>query len=170
MQTVESGADPVKRPEQGVVKTLLLTVSGNNTIHQLLGTGIDPARLGQRPQNQRGLVRMEFTVGAHAIDFGGRWKQHPLLVLDAAANNGQVRLEIQLEHRQRILHIGRGCGNGHQWQHHVAFLYVVFNPFMVDGDITFKKVEALVVHQVGNPHRLHVHAIDMPAGRFKDQF
>jgi hypothetical protein len=41
---------------------------------------------------------------------------------------------------------------------------------MVDSDVTLKKMEALVVHQVGNPHRLHVHAINMPWCGFENQF
>jgi hypothetical protein len=45
---------------------------------------------------------------------------------------------------------------------------VVFDPFLVDGDVAFEKVKALVIGKLGDTVAVHVHAVDFPVGGFQD--
>ena len=84
------------------------------------------------------------------------------------ANDGQVRLEIQLEHPQRFAHIGRGGRNGHQRQDHIALAHVILHPFQIDGDIAFHEMKARVAEQRADALGLQIHAVDMPIGVGQD--
>ncbi len=91
-----------------------------------------------------------------------------LLVFHRRSHDGQVGLEIQFEHAQRLLDISGRRGNRHQRQNHVAFADVVFHPFLVDGDIAFEEMKARLVEQVGDALGIHVHAIHFPIGGGED--
>ena len=95
---IEAGADPVERPKQGEIEPLFHAIGRNDTIHHLLGTGVDPARFVDRPVHQRRMFRIKFRVGAHAVDLGGRGKYEPLAVFDAGSHHGQVGLEVEFKH------------------------------------------------------------------------
>ncbi len=84
------------------------------------------------------------------------------------ANDGQVGLEIQLEHAQRFANIGRGGRDGHQRQDHVALAHVILHPFQVDGDIAFHEMKARVGKQRADALGLQVHAVNMPIGMGQD--
>jgi hypothetical protein len=161
---IQARADPVERPEQGVVQAMLHAVGVDHAVHQLLGTGIDPARLVDRPQHELGGLRIELAVAAHAVDFRGRGEDDARFVLDRGADDGQVGFEVELEHPQRLLDVGRRRGDRHQRQHRVALAHVVFDPFLVDGDVALEEMEALFVHEVRDALGLHVHAVDLPVG------
>ena len=161
---VELGADPVERPKQRVFKPLLLTVGGDDAVHELFRAGINPARLVDRPEHEVGVFLVELPVRAHAVDLGGRGKQYALLVAHALAHDVKIGLEVELEHAQRVEHVGRGRGNRHQRQHHVAFLDVVFDPLAVDGDIALDEAEAAVAKRALELVRGHVHAVHLPVG------
>ena len=149
-------------------QALLRAVGPDHAVHQLLGAGVDPARLVDRPQHQVGLVGIELGVAAHAVDLGGRREDQALAVLHAAAHDRQVGLEVELEHAQRVLDVGGRRGDRHQRQHRVALADVVFDPLLVDGDVAFEEVEALVAEQLLDAVGLHVHAVDLPVGRGED--
>ena len=91
------------------------------------------------------MVGVEFTVTTHAIHFRGRGEENAFFIFHATAHNGQIGFKIQFKHAQGLLHVGSGGGDGHQRQHHIAFLNVVFNPLFVDGDVAFKEMKARVV-------------------------
>jgi hypothetical protein len=80
----------------------------------------------------------------------------------------QVGFEVKLEHAQRLAHIGGGRGNGHQGQHHVALLHVVFDPLLVDGDVALEEVKACVAHPAFDAVAHHVHAIHLPVRALDD--
>ncbi len=131
---------------------------------QLLHAGVDPALFVDGPQYQLGGFGIEFLIAARAIHLGGRGKHHALLVLHAVADDGQIRLEIQFEHPQRLAHVGRGGGNGHQGQDHIALAHVVLDPLEIDGDIAFHEVETGIAKHRADPLGLQIHAVDMPIG------
>src|SRR3989442_14941484 len=63
---IQAGADPVERPEQGEIESLLLAVGPDDAVHQLLRAGVDPALAADRAVHQRRSVRVEVAVGRHA--------------------------------------------------------------------------------------------------------
>jgi hypothetical protein len=138
---IEAGADPVERTEQGEVQAFH-AVAPDHAVHQLLGAGVDPARLVDRAVDQFRVLRVEFGVVAHAIHFRGRREHQVLAVLGGRAHDRQVGLEVQFEHAQRLLDVGRRRGDGDQRQDHVALLDVVLDPFLVDRDVAFEEVHA----------------------------
>ncbi len=81
---------------------------------------------------------------------------------------GQIGLEVQLEHPQRLFHISGRRGDGYQRQHRVALADVVLDPFLVDGDIALEEAEARMAHQVRDAVGLHVHSVHLPAGGVDD--
>ena len=143
-------------------------VGPDDAIEQLLDAGIDPALLVDGTEHELGGLGIELLVAARAIDLGGRGKHHALLVFDAVADDGQVRLEIQLEHAQRLAHVGRGRGDRHERQNHVALSHVIFDPFLVDGDVALDEVEAFVTEERPDPLGLQIHAVDRPVRIFQD--
>lgn len=48
------------------------------------------------------------------------------------------------------------------------FFNVVFDPFLVDGDVTFEEMKTWLVHEVSDAVTLHVHAIHFPIGGVED--
>ena len=122
----------------------LLPVGPDDAVEELLDAGIDPALLVDGSEHELRGLGIEFTVTARAVDLGGRRKHHALLVLDAVADDREVRLEVELEHPQGLAHIGRGRGDGHERQNHVALAHVVLDPLLVDGDVALHEVEPLV--------------------------
>src|SRR5262249_19706081 len=50
----------------------------------------------------------------------------------------------------------------------IAFLDVILDPLLVDGDVALEEVEALLGHEIGDAIGLHVHAVDLPVGRSDD--
>jgi hypothetical protein len=161
---VEAGADPVERPEQRVVEPFLLAVSVDDAIHQLLGARVDPARLVDRPEHELGVLGIELRIGAHAVHLGGRRKDHAAAVPHCRADDGQVRLEVELEYAQRLTDVCRGRGDGDQRQHDVAFLDVVLDPLAVDRDVAFEEMKARFLQQAADAFGLHVHPVDLPVG------
>jgi len=168
VEAVEAGADPVEGAEQAEVEAVLLAVAPDDAIEELLGAGVDPALHLDGAEHQLRLVGVERGVVAHAVDLRGGGEQHALTVADAVADDGQVGLEVELEHRERVAHVGGRGGDGHQRQHDVALLDVVLHPLAVDGDVALEEVEAGVVLHVGDAVRVHVHAEDMPVGGIED--
>ena len=166
---IEAGADPVERAEQRVVEALLHPVGVDHAVHQLLRARIDPARLVDRTEHQVRRLRIERGVGAHPVHLGRRREHQTLAVADRGADDRQVRLEIELEHAQRLAHVRRGRGNRHQRQHDVALLDVVLDPLAVDRDVALEEVETLVWEQRLDTVRLHVHSVDLPVGRAEDR-
>ena len=67
-----------------------------------------------------------------------------------------------------VAHVGGGRGDRDQRQHCIAFLDVIFDPLLVDRDVTLEEVEALFRQQVRDALALHVHAVDLPVGRGDD--
>lgn len=165
---VEAGADPVERAEQREIQAFLHAVAPDHTIHELLRTRVDPARLVDRAIDQRRVFRIELAVGAHAVDLGGRREHQVLAVLHGRAHDRQVRLEVEFEHTQRSLHVGGRRGDGDERQNHVALANVVLDPLFVDRDVAFEEVHALVVDQIAEAIGEHVHAINFPVGRLQD--
>ena len=139
---VEPRADPVEGPKERVVQPLLHAVAGDDAVEQLLRAGVDPARLVDRAVDQVRGLGVELAVGAHAVDLRGRREHEVLLVLDRGADDRQVGLEVELEHAQRLAHVGRGRGDRDQRQDHVALADVVFDPFLVDRDVALEEVHA----------------------------
>ena len=84
------------------------------------------------------------------------------------ANDGQVGLEIQLEHPQRFANIGRRGRDGHQRQDHIALAHVILHPFQIDGDVAFHEMKARVAEQRADALGLQVHAVNMPIGMGQD--
>jgi hypothetical protein len=164
---IQAGADPVEWTEQGEVQAFH-AVAPDHAVHQLLGVGVDPARLVDRAADQFRILRIEFLVVAHAIHFGGRREHQVLAVARSGAHDRQVGFEVQLKHAQRRFDVGRRGGDGHQRQDHVALLDVVVDPLLVDGDVAFKEVHARMRQQIADTVGIHVHAIDMPVGGFQD--
>ena len=167
IHAVEPRADPIERTEQRELQALL-AVAPDDPIEQLLDAGVDPALLVDGAQHQLGGLRIEFLVAARAVDFRGRGKHHPLLVLHAVADDRQVRLEIQFEHPQRLAHVSGGRGDRHQRQDHIAFAHLVLDPFLVDGDVALDEVEPRIAEHRADPLRLQIHAVDMPIGVAQD--
>ncbi len=165
---IEPGADPVERAEQRVVESLLHAVGVDHAVHELLRARIDPARLVDRTEHEVGGLGVELGVGAHAVHLRRRRKHESLAVTDGRANDRQVRLEVELEHAQRLAHVRRGRRDRHQRQHDVALLDVVLDPLAVDRDVAFEKVEARVGQQRRDAVGLHVHPVDLPVGRRQD--
>ena len=115
-------------------------------------------------------MRIEFLIGAHAVDLRGRRENDALFVLHARAHEGQVGFEVEFEHAQRVFHVCRWRGDRHQRQHHIAFLDVILDPLLVDGDIAFKEMKTLITHERLDAVGTHVHAVDMPIGGCEDAF
>ena len=168
VHVVQPRADPVERAEQRVVELVAHAVGVDHAVEQLLGAGIDPARLFDRPVDQFGGIRIELAVVAHAVDLGGRGKQHALAVLDAQPDDPQIGLEIQLEHPQRLAHVGGRGRDRDQRQHHVAFLDVVFDPLAIDRDVALEELQPRILEQRRDAVAVHVHAIDTPVGGVED--
>src|SRR5665811_1035356 len=137
----------------------------DRVIHQLLGAGIYPARLVDRAADQLGLFRVEFLVVAHAIYFRSGREHQMLAVLHRRANDGQIGLEVQLEHAQRLLHIRGGRGDRDQRQDHIALLDVVLDPLPVDRDVALEEMETRLADQVADAVCAHVHGVHLPIGR-----
>ena len=163
-ERVEPGADPVEGPEQGEIEALLRAVGPDHAVHQLLGAGVDPALLVDRPQHQLGGLGIELAVAAHAVDLRGRGEDQALAVLDAGTHDRQIGLEVELEHAQRLAHVGGRRGDRHQRDHRVALADVVLDPLLVDRDVALEEVKARVGEQVRDALGLHVHAVDVPVG------
>ena len=89
MDRIQAGADPVERAEQREVQAFH-AVAPDHAIHQLLGAGIDPARLVDRAADQFGMFRIEFLVMAHAVDFGRGGEHQVLAVLAAERTIGRL--------------------------------------------------------------------------------
>src|SRR4030095_14087573 len=53
-------------------------------------------------------------------------------------------------------------------QHGVALLDVIFDPFLVDRDVAFEKMEALVRQPIRDAVGLHIHPVDIPIRRVED--
>ncbi len=162
VQAVQTWPHPVERAKQGELQAFL-PVGPDNTVEQLLGDGVDPSLLVDRANNQVRRVFVETCVLAHAIDFGRRGEYHPLVVLDAVANDLQVFLEIQLEYPQWIARVFNRRSDCHQWQYNVAFLDVVLDPLGMDADITFDEVKVRFGTQALDSVATDVHAVDFVA-------
>ncbi len=167
IHAVQTRAHPVERPEQRELQALL-PVAPDDPIEQLLDAGIDPALLVDGAEHELRGLGIEFLVAAGAIDLGGRRKHHPLLVFDAMADDGKIRLEVELEHAQRLAHVGCGRRDRHQRQDHVALAHVVLDPLLVDGDVALDEVKAFVAEERPHPLGLQVHAVDRPVRIFQD--
>ena len=148
---IESRADPVEGTEQRVVQPFLLTVPGDDAVHQLFGAGVDPARLVDRAVDQLRVIRIELAVLAHAIDFGCGGEDHAFAVFHAVTHDRQIGLEIEFEDAQGFLHVGGRRGDRHQRQHGVALLDVVGDPLLVDRDVAFEEMKSPIVEQVRYP-------------------
>jgi hypothetical protein len=155
-------------PEQRVVQALLHAVRVDDAVHQLLGTGVDPARLVDRPEHQFGGLRIELAVARHAVHLGRRREDQALAMAHRGADDRQVRLEVELEHAQRLAHVRCRRGDRHQRQDGVALAHVVLDPLAIDGDVAFEEPEALVLEQVGDAVGAHVHAVHLPVGGRED--
>src|SRR5208283_4071514 len=167
IHAVQARADPVEGAEQRELQPLL-AVPPDDPVEQLLDAGIDPALLVNGAEHELGGFRIEFFVAAGAVDLRGRGEYHALLVLDAVADDGQVRLEVQFEHPQRLAHIGGRGRNGDQRQDDIALAHMVFDPLLVDGDVALEEVEARIVKLRADALRLQVHPVDVPVGGPED--
>ena len=86
------------------------------------------------------------------------------MVLHTPFNNRQICFEVQFKHAQRRLNVSGRSGDGYQRQDYITFSDVVFDPFFVDGDITFKEMETRVVFPFLDAIGIHVHAVYFPVG------
>src|SRR3989442_718055 len=143
-------------------------VGVNHAVHQLLRAGVDPALLVDRAVDERGRLRIELAVSAHAVDLRSRREDQALAVLHAPPHDRQIRLEIELEHLERLLDVGRRRRDRDQRQHRVTLAHVVLDPFAVDGDVALEEMEALVTEQRSDAVGLHVHAVDLPVRALDD--
>jgi hypothetical protein len=98
--------------------------------------------------HERALLFIEHAVGRHAVNLRGGGEDEPLSIAHAEAHDCEIRFEVQLEDAQGIEHVLRGIRDGDQWQHHVALLDVVLDPFLVDGDVAFHEVKARTRHEI----------------------
>jgi hypothetical protein len=80
----------------------------------------------------------------------------------------EVLLEVQFEDPQRVLDIGDRCGDGHQRQYDVTLLDVVLDPFLVDGDVTFQKMETRVTQGALQLVAGHIETEYLPLGGGED--
>src|SRR5204862_7335384 len=71
---------------------------------------------------------------------------------------------VQLEHAQGVAYVGRLRGDRDGRQKDVALHDVVFDPFAVDRNVAFKKMETLVRQQCSDAIGLDIHPIDLPIG------
>jgi hypothetical protein len=63
------------------------------------------------------------------------------MVFDTQFDDAEVLLEIEFEYTQWILNIGLRSSDGHERKYHIALLDVVFDPFPVDGNVSFNIME-----------------------------
>ena len=92
----------------------------------------------------------------------------PLPVPNALPHDRQVRLEVELEHAQRLAHVGGRRRDRDQRQDGVALLDVILDPFLVDRDVALEEAEPLLREQVRDAVGLHVHSVDLPVRRIED--
>ena len=149
-------------PEQRVVEVVAHAVGVDDAVEHLLRGRVDPALLVDRTVDQRTRLLVEHRVRRHAVDLGGRGEDQPLVVLHALAHDVEVGLEVELEHAQRMRHVLRRVGDRDERHHHVALLDVVLDPLLVDGDIAFHEVEAIVLRQITELVVGEVDAVDLP--------
>ena len=142
LDVVEVGTDEVERAEQRVVEVVTHAVGVDDAIEHLLGGRVDPALLVDRSVDQRARLLIEHRVRRHAVDFRGRREDQSLVVLHTLAHDLEVRLEVELEHPQRMRHILRRVGDGDQRHDGIALLDVVLHPLLVDRDVAFDEVKA----------------------------
>ena len=161
---VEVRPDEIERPEERVIEVVARSIGKNHAVQHLFRCRIDPALLVDRAVDQRARFLVQHAVGRHAVNLGRRRKHQALAVLHALANDRQVRLEIELEYAQRVLHVLCRVRDRDQRHDDIAFLDVIFDPFPVDRDVAFHefepgtrpKIPQLVVGQVD--------AVDLPVG------
>ncbi len=169
LDVIEVRADEVEGAEQRVVEVVAHAVGVDDAVEQLLGGGIDPALLVDRAVGQRTGLLIEHRIRGHAVDLGSRGEDQPLVVLHAVADDVDVGLEVELEHPQRVRHVLRRIGDGHQRHHHVALLDVVLDPLLVDRDVTLDEVEALVLGQVAELVVGEIDPVDLPVALAQDR-
>ncbi len=99
---------------------------------------------------------------------GGR-ENEPLPVLHALAHDGEVRLEVELEHAQGIGDVLRRVRDRHERHDDVAFLDVILDPLPVDGDISFDEVESRARGDFRQFVVEEVHRVDLPGPRAQDR-
>ena len=68
-----------------------------------------------------------------------------LLLLDTVTHDVDVGFEVELKHSQRMRHVLRRIGDRHEWHDYVALLDVVLDPLLIDRDVAFHEVEAVVL-------------------------
>src|SRR5512133_2311760 len=168
MDAVQLGTDPVKRAKEGKLQPFVIAIGVDDTIEHLFGAGIDPALLGNRTQHEWRGFFIKLAVGRHAIDLGGGGKDDPFFILVAQADDFEVLFEVQFKNPQRVLDIGYRCSDGHQRQNNVALLDIVLDPFLVDGNVTFQKMEAGVAQGTVQLVTRHIEAKHLPVGGGKD--
>ncbi len=159
IQAVQTRSHPVEWAKQGELQAFL-AIGPDDPVQQLLGHRVDPALLVDRANDQVRGVLVEVGVLAHAIDFGRGRENHALVVLHAVADDLQVLFEIQLEDSQWIARVFNRRGDGHQRQHDIAFLDVVFDPLGMDADVTFDEMKVWLGSQALDGVRADIHAVD----------
>jgi hypothetical protein len=166
---VEARADPVEGTEERVLETLVAAERGDHAVEELLRARVDPARLADRSEDELALLLVELLVLAHPVDLGRRREDDARLVLRRHADDLQVRLEVELEDRHRVLHVRRGRGDRDERQHHVALLHVVLDPLVVDRDVALEEAEPVVRHPRPYAVAVEVHAMHAPVRPREDR-
>src|SRR5712691_10566494 len=140
----------------------MMTIGPDHAIEKLFAAGVDPALLGDRPEDEgRGLL-VEFRVLAHAVDLRGGWEDDPLPVAAGQANDAQVLLEVQLENGERSLDVRARRGDGDEGKDDVALLDVVLDPLLVDRDVPLDELETRMADRLPEPFGREIHAEDLP--------
>ena len=116
-----------------------------------------------RASDARAGVFVKALVGAHSVHLGGAWEDQALAVLHAVADHAQVLFKVQFKDAQWVADVFDRCSDGYQRQHHIALANVEFNPFAVDGNIAFNKVEAWMLSERSQVLLVEIHTVDLKA-------
>ena len=102
-------------------------------------------------------------VLAHAINLRGRWEDQMLPIFNRGAHDGEIGFKVEFKNAQGLLHIGSGSSNCNQGQNDIALTNMELNPFAIDGNVAFNKVEAWMLGERSQVLLVEVHAVDLKA-------
>ena len=164
VDVVQVRADPVEGAEERELQALPMAIGPDDAVQELFRAGVDPPLLVDGAVNERRGLLVELRVRAHPVHLGGRGEDHALAVADGLLDDAQVLLEVEVEDRQRILHIRRRRRDRDEREHDVALLDLVLDPLLVDRDVPFEVGEPRVRQKGGDLVARDVQARDRPVG------
>jgi len=140
----------------------------DDPVQKLLAARVDPALLLDGADDEKALVLLELRIGTGPVHLGGGREDDALPVFDALLDDIEVHLEIEIVHADWVFHIQLRRGDGDERHHDVAFLDMVFDPLLVDGDVSFEEMKARIVDRLVQTVRPEVHAVDGPVSVLQD--